>query len=124
MTIDNLDGAGARDYIAALSADGPLKVERVLDAASRCSGLLDLAPFGLPVPVRGARVVATNDAGATLFTGYIATDAERIYAGVATTGPVHRVAFSAVSDDIVVRELGSGATHAFGDGDGTLHVAQ
>jgi hypothetical protein len=124
VTIDNLDGAGARDYSAALSADGPLKVERVLHAASRCSGLLDVAPFGLPVPVRGARVVVMNDAGATLFSGYVATDAERIYAGIATTGSVHRVAFSAVSDDVLAPVLGAGATHLFGDGDGTLHVAQ
>jgi hypothetical protein len=124
VTIDNLDGAGARDFSAALSADGPLKVERVLHAASRCSGLLDVAPFGLPVPLRGGRVVVTNDAGATLFSGYVATDAERIFAGVASMGSVHRIAFSVVSDDVVAPALGSGATHTFGDGDGTLHVAQ
>ena len=29
VTIDNLDGAGAVDYSAALCADGPLKIERV-----------------------------------------------------------------------------------------------
>ena len=38
ITIDNLDGKGPRDYSAAISADGPLKIERVLNQPSRCTG--------------------------------------------------------------------------------------
>jgi hypothetical protein len=40
LTIDNLAGAGAVDYSAVLCADHPLKIERVLNATSRCSGML------------------------------------------------------------------------------------
>jgi hypothetical protein len=122
VTIDNQDGAGARDYSAALAFDGPLKIERAMNAPSRCTGLLDVAPFALPVPVRGARVVVTKDNGATLFTGYVSNDPARLYAGTATRGPVHRATFTAVSDETWVRELGTGATHTLGDGDGVLQV--
>lgn len=97
ITIDNLDGAGAVDYSGAVCADAALKIERVLNAPSRCSGMLDVAT--LPVPARRGRVVVTSDAGVVLFTGYVATEPESIYAGVATMGPVYRYAFSAVSDE-------------------------
>ena len=99
ITIDNLDGAGAIDYSAALSADGPLQIERVLNAPSRCSGMLDVSDVALAVPVRRGRVVVTADSGVVLFTGYLATEPEQIYAGTGTMGPVYRVAFSAISDE-------------------------
>jgi hypothetical protein len=99
LTIDNLEGAGAVDYSAAVSADGPLKMERVLNAPSRCSGMLDLNGEALAVPARRGRIVVTSESGAVLFTGYVATEPERIYAGVATMGPVYRYAFSAISDE-------------------------
>lgn len=99
ITIDNLDGAGAVDYSGAVSADGPLKIERTLNAPSRCTGLLDLNATPLPLPVRRGRVVVTNDEGVVLFTGYLATEPAKIYAGMSTTGAAHRLAFSAVSDE-------------------------
>ena len=99
ITIDNLDGVGAVDYSASLSVDGPLKIERVLNAPSRCSGLLDVSDLGLAVPVRRARVVVASDGGVVLFTGYLATEPEQVYAGTGTMGPVCRVAFSAISDE-------------------------
>jgi len=43
LTIDNLDGTGPLDYSAALSADPPLKIDRVLNQLSRCTGALVLA---------------------------------------------------------------------------------
>lgn len=99
LTIDNLNGAGAVDYTSALCPDGPVKIERTLNAPSRCNGLLDVSSAALPVPARRGRIVITSDAGTVLFTGYIATDPEAIYAGVGIAGPVHRYAFSAVSDE-------------------------
>jgi len=99
ITIDNLNGAGVRDYSDAVAADGSLKIERTLNAPSRCSGMLDLSATPLPEPARRARVVVTAEDGTVLFTGYLATEPAKIYAGVATTGPVHRLAFSAVSDE-------------------------
>jgi hypothetical protein len=99
MTIDNLDGAGAVDYSAALCADGPLKIARALNVPSVCSGLLDVGDAGLNVPVRRGRMVVTAANGAVLFTGYVATEPEAVYAGMGVKGPVHRYAFSAVSDE-------------------------
>jgi hypothetical protein len=99
ITIDNLDASGAVDYSAAVSADGPLKIERVLNTPSRCSGMLDINGGALAAPARRGRVVVTSDSGTVLFTGYVATEPERIYAGVATMGPVYRYAFSAISDE-------------------------
>jgi hypothetical protein len=99
ITIDNLDGAGARDYSAAVAADGPLKIERTLNAPSRCTGVLDVSATTLPSPARRGRVVVTSDEGRVLFTGYLATEPTSVYAGVTTTGAVHRLSFSAVSDE-------------------------
>jgi len=99
ITIDNLDGVGAVDYSGAVSADSPLKIERALNAPSRAGGMLDLSGGALRAPARRGRVVMTSDGGAVLFTGYVATEPERIYAGVATMGPVYRYAFSAISDE-------------------------
>ncbi|HEX7159587.1 MAG TPA: hypothetical protein VF214_11270, partial [Edaphobacter sp.] len=104
VTIDNLDGAGVRDYTAALSApmragEVPLKIERVLNAPSRCLAMLDVNAVGLPVPSRRGRIIVSSDAGALLFTGYLATEPERVYAGVATAGSVYRIAINAVSDE-------------------------
>jgi hypothetical protein len=99
ITIDNLDGAGAADYSAALCADGPLKIERVLNAPSICSGMLDVSDASLAVPARRGRVVVTAANGTVLFTGYVATDPEAVYAGTGLKGPVYRYVFSAVSDE-------------------------
>ncbi len=99
VTIDNLDGAGAVDYTASVCADGPLKIERVLNAPSRCSGMLDVVDEGLAVPVRRGRMVVTAESGTVLFTGYVATEPEAVYAGTGLKGPVYRYAFSAISDE-------------------------
>jgi hypothetical protein len=99
VTIDNLDGAGAVDYSAALCADGPVKIARGLNVPSVCSGMLDVSDAGLAVPVRRGRVVVTAANGTVLFTGYIATDPEALYAGAGVKGPVYRYAFSAISDE-------------------------
>jgi hypothetical protein len=99
MTIDNLDGTGAVDYSAALCTDGPLKIARSLNAPSVCSGLLDVGDAGLGVPKRRGRIVVAAANGTVLFTGYIATDPEALYAGMGLKGAVYRYAFSAVSDE-------------------------
>jgi hypothetical protein len=113
LTIDNLDGAGALDYTAALCADAPLKpagaaltIDRVLNTPSRCTGTLLVgavanpgAAPALPVPVRRARIVVASDSGTVLFTGYLATEPVSVYAGAGLAGPVYRVAFTAMSDE-------------------------
>jgi hypothetical protein len=99
VTIDNLDGAGAIDYSAALCPDGPVKIARSLNAPSICSGMLDVGDSALTVPARRGRVVVAAESGTLLFTGYIATEPEAVFAGTGMKGPVYRYAFSAVSDE-------------------------
>ncbi len=106
LTIDNLDGRGAVDYSVVLCADTPLKIERVLNAPSRCSGALIVgspanpgAPPQLPVPIRRGRIVVFADSGTTLFTGYLAIEPVPVYVGVGIAGPVYRFAFAAISDE-------------------------
>src|SRR5260370_33311189 len=99
MTIDNLDDTGAVNYSDALCADGLLKIARSLNAPSVCSGLLDVGDMALASPARRGRVVVTAANGTALFTGYIATEPEAVYAGIGLKGPVYRYAFSAVSDE-------------------------
>jgi hypothetical protein len=106
LTIDNLDGLGAVDYTAALCADAPMTIERVLNTPSRCSGLLDVGSPADPgaaapqlVPVRRGRIVVAAVGGAILFTGYLATEPVPVYVGAGLAGPVYRVAFTAISDE-------------------------
>ncbi len=99
LTFDHLDGLGAVDYSACLDAGAPVTIARTLNEPSRLTGTVSLGGTGLALPPRRARVVATADNGVVLFTGYIATTPEQVYAGVGFAGPVYRVAFSAVSDE-------------------------
>jgi hypothetical protein len=109
LTIDNLAGLGAEDYSAALDRSEPLTITRTLNAPSIAHGLLCLAGTTLASPVRQARVTLTSDAGTLLFTGYLATEPVAIYAGVASAGPVYRLAFSAVSDEWLLDKQSVGA---------------
>ncbi len=99
LTIDNLDGLGAVDYSAALDRSAPVQIARTLNAPSTARGLLTLAGSSLKNPTRRARIVLQADSGTLLFTGYLTTEPVPIYAGVATEGPVYRLAFRAVSDE-------------------------
>ena len=65
------------------------------------------APTPRRVPVRRARVVVTFGPmrNSTLFTGYIATEPESIYAGAGLAGPAYRIAFSAISDEWLLDKL-------------------
>jgi hypothetical protein len=120
LTIDNLAGAGPVDYSAALSADGPLQIERTLNAPSRCNGALVL-DAALPVPVRRARVVVASDAGETLFTGYLATEPVADYVGAGLAGPVYRTAFAAVSDEwLLDKQTATLAADGYAVAGGTL----
>jgi hypothetical protein len=119
LTIDNLDGRGPVDYSAAVdrsSPKQPLVIARTLNAPSIAHGMLCLSGSALVPPVRQARVVLASDTGTTLFTGYLATEPEPVYAGAATEGPVYRLAFSAVSDEWLLDKQSKGALAAGGAG--------
>jgi hypothetical protein len=109
IAIDNLDGLGALDYTAAVAVEGPITVQRALNKPSRCTAEIVLGVAGLAVPARRGRVTATTANGTVLFTGYLATEPVSIYAGNASTGPVYRARITAVSDEWLLDNLGSGA---------------
>jgi hypothetical protein len=111
ISIDNLDGLGAVDYTGAVAAEGRLRVERTLNAPSRCTADIVEGVSGLGLPVRHARVVVTAEDGEAtiLFTGYVATEPVRIYAGEASDGAVYRARITAVSDEWLLDKQGSGA---------------
>jgi hypothetical protein len=109
ITIDNLDGKGAVDYTVAVAAEGPVTVQRTLNEPSRCTAEFVVGAQGLALPVRRGRVAVTADSGAVLFTGYVVTQPVRVYAGAASEGAVYRARVSAVSDEWLLDNLGSGA---------------
>lgn len=109
LTIDNLDGLGAVDYSAAIDRSSALTINRTLNAPTIVKGLLCLEGSTLATPARQARVTLTAASGTTLFTGYVTTEPVAIYAGVASEGPVYRLAFSAVSDEWLLDKQAHGA---------------
>jgi hypothetical protein len=84
-------------------------VQRALNEPSRCTAEIVLGVEGLAIPVRRGKVTVTAADATVLFTGYLATEPVRIYSGNATTGPVYRARVTAVSDEWLLDNLGSGA---------------
>jgi hypothetical protein len=109
ITIDNLDGLGALDYTGTVAVEAPITVQRSLNKPSRCTAEIVLGVAGLAVPSRRGRVTVTAADTTLLFTGYLATEPVRIYAGNASAGPVYRARITAISDEWLLDNLGSGA---------------
>lgn len=109
ITIDNLDGLGARDYTSAIAAEGPITLQRALNVPGRCTAEVVVGAAGLPLPARLGRVVVEAEDATLLFTGYLATEPVRVYAGETSTGPAYRARLSAVSDEWLLDRMGSGA---------------
>jgi hypothetical protein len=127
ITIDNLDGLGAIDYTEAVAAEGPITVQRALNEPSRCTAEIVLGVGGFAFPVRRGKVTVLAADATILFTGYLATEPVRLYAGTSSTGPVYRARVTAISDEWLLDNLGSGAglrdAESLGLG-GTALVAQ
>jgi hypothetical protein len=109
LTLDNLDGLGPVDYSTAIDRSKVLTITRSLNAPSILEGLLCLEGSALKLPVRQARVTATAQAGAVLFTGYLTVEPVAIYAGAASAGPVYRYVLSAVSDEWLLDKQSAGS---------------
>lgn len=112
LTIDNLTGAGPLDYSSAVCLAGSgipdLTVQRKLNAPSTLRATLALTGSGLPLPARQARVRALSAAGRVLFTGYVVTEPQPLYAGADSTGPVYRLQLSAISDEWLLDKQSAG----------------
>jgi hypothetical protein len=103
VTIDNQDGKGPIDYSPALCADHTTEkavvITRALNEPTLARLLLDCASSGLEVPAANAFVVITANNGTFIFTGYLPSAAEPIFAGYGSTGPHYRVVVNALSED-------------------------
>ena len=103
VTIDNQNGQGPVDYTAALCADkaaeGAVQITRRMNQPTLARLLLDCTSHGLLVPAHNAAVVITAANGTILFTGYVPTQAEPVFAGFDSTGPRYRLQVHVISDD-------------------------
>lgn len=102
LTIDNLNGSGPLDYATVLTAKPSLRIQRQLNLPSTCSFTLAPLPSNLPMPLRLARITVSDDNGAVLFTGYVASEPVLACVGEDIAGPVYEAAVSAISDEILL----------------------
>ncbi|MBZ5566682.1 MAG: hypothetical protein LAN64_02405 [Acidobacteriia bacterium] len=102
LTIDNFDGAGARDYTAALDVDCPPRVRRRLNRPAELRASLVAGDAQFVVPTRGAGVVLARNDGEKIFTGYLTSTPEYEYLGWGARGPVYRYALRAAGDEFLL----------------------
>ncbi len=103
LTIDNQDGKGPIDYSCAMCADQATEkavvITRALNKPTLARIHLDCASHGLPTPAANGFVVISADNGTFLFTGYLPSAAEPVFAGYNSTGPQYRIIVNALSED-------------------------
>ena len=99
LTIDNFDGAGARDYTGALASGEPPRILRRLNRPSEFRACLVADSSDFVVPSQDARVELARADGLKLFTGYIAAPLSFEYLGWGERGPTYRYLVVAISDE-------------------------
>ena len=99
FTIDNLDGAGARNYTSSLDAERPPRVRRVLNRPSELRAWLHASGSEFVVPEANARVTLARNDGTTIFTGYVSAAPAYEYLGWTERGPAYRYGIHALSDE-------------------------
>ena len=104
LQIDNLDGAGPRDYTDSIdAAHAPLVTRKLNQPAELRFSLLQIGANFI-VPVRGARVLLGRSNGQDVFTGYVAADPEYEYLGWGERGVMYRYTLVARSDEAQLDE--------------------
>jgi len=99
LTIDNLDGRGARDYTAFLDGAKSPRVLRKLNSPTELRLSLVTAEENFVVPVAGARVTLGRTNGSDVFSGYIVGSPTYQYLGWGERGPLYRYEMVALSDE-------------------------
>jgi len=102
LTIDNLRGAGAADYTAAVDGTVAPQVVRKLNQPSELRFGLVANATAFVVPVIGARVMLARTDGSLAFTGYLTQGPQCDYLGWGEQGPVYRYDVIAESDDVLL----------------------
>src|SRR6266404_3579585 len=102
LTIDNHDGAGARDYTAALESERLPKIVRKLNRPARAQLSLISDDPQFVVPAAGGRIKISRADGYAYFTGYLTSEPEFEYLGWGQHGPVYRYLLEAAGDEWVL----------------------
>ena len=115
LTIDNLDGAGARDYTALVEA-GKLapSIHRRLNKPGAMMASIVPGTSGLPVPVNAARIVLSRADASVVFTGRI-TAVNPEYAGRGERGVICRYQLLVESDEAALDQKALPVRSAFVD---------
>ena len=104
LQIDNLDGAGLRDYTAAIDAAHTPRLTRKLNQRAELRFTLLQIGGDFVVPVRGARVMLGRTNGQDVFTGYISASPEYEYLGWGERGVMYRYNCVAHGDEALLDE--------------------
>ena len=102
LTLDNFDGAGARDYTSALDAESVLEIDRRLNQPSELRAALIAATSQFVVPAAGARAIVSRADGTKLFTGYLTEAPAYEYLGWGERGPAYRYQLRALTDEFLL----------------------
>lgn len=104
LQIDNLDGAGLRDYTTSIDVSRTPHLMRKLNEPSELQfSLISIGPTFV-VPVRGGRVILGRTNGQDVFTGYMTAAPEFEYLGWSERGATYRYKFVARSDEFLLDE--------------------
>ncbi len=113
LSLDNLDGAGARDYTSALDAESVVEIHRRLNQPSELRAALIADSPQFVVPASGARVIISRADGSKLFTGYLSEAPAYEYLGWGERGPAYRYQLRALSDEFLLDRKQLPARSAF-----------
>lgn len=113
LTLDNFDGAGARDYTSALDAESFVEIKRRLNAPSELRAALIAATSEFVVPASGARVIVSRADGSRRFTGYLSEAPAYEYLGWGERSPAYRYQLRATSDEFLLDRKQLPARSAF-----------
>ncbi|HXE91492.1 MAG TPA: hypothetical protein VNK82_11060 [Terriglobales bacterium] len=102
LTIDNLDGAGPREYTASLDATVAPTIERRLNRPSALRLTLVAETPVFIVPLSGSRIILGRADGTKLFTGYLTQEPAHEYLGWGERGPVYRYVIVAQGDEFIL----------------------
>ena len=115
LTIDNGDGAGLRDYAAAIDPESRVRLHRKLNAGAELELALRLRDPALLVPTAGARVRLSLADGTVLFTGRTVEAPAYEFLGWSDSGPVYRLAIRAEGDERALDERALPIARVFHD---------
>src|SRR3954471_10823095 len=102
LTIDSLDGTGARDYTRFLDAENPMRITRKLNQPAEAVVTLVAEATQVIVPSVGGRVIIARADGYKLFTGYLSAAPEFEYLGWTHSGPAYRYSLQALGDEFIL----------------------